>query len=106
MFFSRKAVKWVGLAVWLALPVFLLAMPADYFDYGAAVCPSKRFLNLECPGCGMTRAVQHAIHFDWESAWKLNRGIVLIIPALFILYIHVLGKMLHKDWIPWVKRLY
>jgi hypothetical protein len=106
MVFFRNVLKWIGLAVWLALPIFLLIMPADYFDNGTAICPSKRFLNLECPGCGMTRAVQHAIHFDWQSAWELNRGIVLIIPVLFILYIHVLGRILHKDWIPWVKRLY
>ena len=94
----------LGLAIWLALPVFLLIMPADYFDHGLVICPSKRFLNLECPGCGLTRAVQHSIHFDFSEAWSLNRGIVLILPLMLLLYIHVLGRLLNKKWLSWMKK--
>jgi hypothetical protein len=96
----------IGLAIWLALPLFLLLMPADFFDYGRAICPSKSFLNLECPGCGLTRAVQHAIHFQFSEAWGFNRGIVFALPALFLIYIHILGRFLQKDWISWLKKLY
>jgi len=96
----------VGLAIWLALPVFLLIMPAEYFDHGRVICPSKRFLNLECPGCGLTRALQHAIHFQFSEAWSLNRGIILILPSLAFIYIHVLGRLLKKEWLSWMKKLY
>jgi hypothetical protein len=106
MFFNRKTMNMVGLAFWLALPLYLLIMPADYFDYGRALCPSKRFLNLECPGCGLTRAVQHAIHFQFEEAWNLNRGILVVLPSLIVIYVHILGRLLKKDWLPWLKKLY
>ena len=106
MFFQRKTINTLGLAIWLALPVFLLIMPADYFDHGRVICPSKRFLNLECPGCGLTRAVQHAIHFQFAEAWRLNRGIVVILPSLALIYIHVLGRLLKKEWFSWMKKLY
>jgi hypothetical protein len=106
MLFIWRTAQKIGLAFWLALPLFLLIMPADYFDYGRALCPSKRFLNLECPGCGLTRAVQHAIHFQFEEAWNLNRGILIVLPSLIVLYVHILGRLLKKDWLPWLKKLY
>lgn len=95
-----------GLAIWLALPFYLIIMPADHFDNGSIICPSKKFLNLECPGCGITRAVQHAIHFQLSESWELNRGVIVILPALLLIYIHVLGRFLKKEWLPWMKSLY
>lgn len=98
--------KWIGLAIWLALPVFLLLLPADYFDHGAAICPSKVFLDMECFGCGLTRAVQHAIHFEFKTAFAFNRGIIWIFPFGIMVYIHVLGRFLSKDYFPFLKKLY
>ena len=96
----------IGLAIWLALPVYLLAQPANHFDNGKALCPSKRFLNIECPGCGLTRAVQHAIHFEFKIAWEYNKLVVIILPLLCILYIHILGRFLGKNYFGFLRSYY
>jgi hypothetical protein len=99
-------ISWIGLTLWLALPVFLLIQPADFFDTGTAICPSKRFLHIECPGCGLTRAVQHAIHCDLKRAWEFNKLVIVILPILLLLYIHILGRLLGKNYFGFLRRYY
>lgn len=94
----KKTYTIIGLVVWLALPLYLLIQPATFFDSGIAICPSKRFLNFECPGCGLTRAVQHAIHFEFQSAWQYNKLVVIILPILCLIYVHVLGRIIGKNY--------
>ena len=103
---NSNKVKKAGLTIWLALPLVLLILPADYFDHGAVICPSKRFLNIECPGCGMTRAIQHAIHFQFSKSWDYNKGVVIILPILVLIYLHIVGRILNKDWMKWMRKLY
>jgi hypothetical protein len=72
--------------VLMVLPVFFIIMPANYFDVGQSICPSKLILNKECIGCGMTRATQHLIHFDFKTAWKFNKLTFVISPLLAFFY--------------------
>ena len=39
-------------------------------------------MDVECFGCGMTRALSAALHGHFEAALDLNRGVVLAGPAL------------------------
>ncbi len=102
----KKLYLWIGLAIWLALPIFLLLQPADYFDNGNVICPSKRFLNTECPGCGLTRAVQHAIHFNFAKAWQFNKLVIVILPLMVMIYIHILGRIIGKNYFGFFRSLY
>lgn len=94
------------MAIWLALPVFLLILPADWFDYGTSICPSRLLLDRDCPGCGLTRAVQHAIHFDFSAAWQFNKLIVVILPLLGMVYLHVLGRLIDRPMFSFLRKLY
>jgi len=48
------------------------------------LCTSKRFLNRECPGCGMTRCFISLAHLDISRAWAFNpAGIYLFGIMLF-----------------------
>ncbi len=73
---------WLKLGFFVITPIVFLLLPATYFDEGEALCPSKRFLDIECPGCGMTRAIMHLIHFDLESAIYFNYGSLIVGPVL------------------------
>jgi len=102
----RTYLKWVGLAIWLALPVFLLVQPSDYFDYGTSICPSQLLLHRDCPGCGLTRSVQHAIHFDFIAAFQFNKLIIVVLPILGMLYLHILGRLTGKSIFPFLRKFY
>ncbi len=81
----------VGLAVVIiVLPAILLLLPGDFFDRGPVLCPSKRFLDLECPGCGLTRATQHFLHGEWEVALAYNPLVVIVVPILGIVWVRQL----------------
>ncbi len=71
----------------LLLPLTLFVLPADFFDTGQTVCISKLVFNLTCPGCGMSRAIQHALHFDFINAYHFNKLVVVVLPLLIFVYI-------------------
>lgn len=90
--------KWVNLswmAALLAFPIILWLMPANFFDdTGVDICPSKLFFDVECFGCGMTRATMHMHHFEWQEAVYYNTGIMAVYPALVIVW----ALWLTKAW--------
>ncbi|MEN3041421.1 MAG: DUF2752 domain-containing protein [Bacteroidia bacterium] len=75
----------------LLLPGILLLLPADFFDTGRSICIFKNLTGMDCPGCGLTRATQHLLHWDWQKAMQYNP--LVIVTSL------ILG------WI-WIKNLY
>lgn len=88
-----KLVNEIWLVALLVFPVVLWMLPADFFDHtGIEICPSKLFFNIECFGCGMTRAVMHMHHFQLSDAMYFNFGVVVAYPALVVI------------WILWVRK--
>jgi hypothetical protein len=102
----KKIIRLAGLIIWLVLPFFLLFQPAGYFDRGNVLCPSKHFLHTSCPGCGLTRATQHFLHFDFAVAWDFNKLVVITFPVCVLVYIHVLGKFAGKSWFSFLGSFY
>lgn len=66
--------------------VILVLLSLDFFDERPIVCPSRRFLGLECPGCGLTRATQHFLHGEWEVALDYNPLVVVVVPLLGLVW--------------------
>lgn len=52
-------------------------------------CPFKYFLNIRCPGCGLTRSFRAILNLDFISSFKYNiLGIPLFIFCiLFIIFL-------------------
>lgn len=69
------------------IPLILWILPPDFFDDGVSICPSKVFLNIECLGCGITRAVMHFHHFEFAEAIYYNWGVIWVYPFLVFLWI-------------------
>ncbi|MCG9878996.1 MAG: DUF2752 domain-containing protein, partial [Bacteroidia bacterium] len=76
----KRKVGYTLLFLLVAFGLFLMYLPADYFDTGEAMCLSVRFFDLECYGCGMTRGVMHLIHFEFAEAWEFNKLSFVVFP--------------------------
>jgi len=48
------------------------------------VCQFHRLTGLNCPGCGMTRALYALLHGDLPTAFRDNALLVLAIPAALV----------------------
>lgn len=87
--------------IWLAAlvvgPIGLLILPADFFNTGPTLCPSKLLLQLECSGCGLTRGVMHAIHLDFEQAISFNQASIWAAGAGIICWIWLLKNA--RQWL-------
>lgn len=78
----NKIWLWTKLIVYVALPVILLILPADFFDDGPPMCLSVLLLKMECLGCGMTRGIMHLIHLEFNEAAYYNVGSFVVFPIL------------------------
>ena len=71
-------------------------IPPNFFDNGQTTCLSLLLFDKPCLGCGMTRAIQHLIHFDFTSAYNLNKISFLVFPILIFFWIKEFLKILKK----------
>jgi hypothetical protein len=71
----------------VSLPVVLIILPGNFFDDGPPMCLSVIFFDVECYGCGLTRACQHLIHFQFEDAYAYNVLSFAAFPALAIFWL-------------------
>lgn len=84
---KNRKLEWAWFAALLLCPIVLWVLPGDIFDNtGIEICPSKAFFDFECLGCGMTRAVMHLHHFQFQDAIFFNYGVVVIYPALVVVW--------------------
>ncbi len=74
--------------------ITLLMLPADYFDTGRASCVSVILFDVECYGCGMTRAIQHLLHLDFQKAYEFNKLSFIVLPLSVIMITWELKKVI------------
>ncbi len=84
--FNKNYIQWIWLVFLLLTPIVLWILPADFFDTGQSICLSKILFNIECLGCGMTRAVMHFHHLEFNEAIFYNTGVVAVFPALVVVW--------------------
>jgi hypothetical protein len=77
-----KLIQYIKLILLILIPITLLILPANFFDNGKSVCLSVMLLDIECYGCGITRAIMHLIHFDLEEALYYNTLSFIVLPIL------------------------
>ena len=82
----KKTIDWIWTVALILFPFVLWILPADTFDKGGiALCPSKLLFDIECFGCGMTRAIMHIHHFEFTEGFYYNYFSFAVYP--FLVYI-------------------
>ena len=66
----------------LALPFFLIILSLFVFENGYSICLFKNVFGVECPGCGMTRAVFSLLQGDLSKAYHYNKSVYLVFPVI------------------------
>jgi len=80
----------------LFIPIILVILPADYFDYGNSICLSVLLFDVKCYGCGMTKAIQHLIHLDFKAAYTLNKISFIVLPLLVFILLNEYRRIFRK----------
>lgn len=83
----KKAIHYAWLMALLLCPIVLWVLPVDFFtDGGPIVCPSRALFDIECFGCGITRAVMNFHHFEFTEAIYYNSLVIGVYPFLVWLW--------------------
>jgi hypothetical protein len=66
------------------LLLFFLLWPKFFIlnQEGLSNCIHVKVFGFECPGCGLTRAIYHALHLNIRHAISLNPTVILVFPIL------------------------
>ena len=89
----NKYILYIYFGFLLLLPIVLILLPSTFFDSGNTICMSVVFFNLECYGCGLTRAIQHLIHLELDQAMYFNKLSLVVLPSLIFYYIKELRRL-------------
>jgi len=100
-YFNNLKVKILSLSILFSIPIILFILPPTYFDSGQTVCLSVLFFDLECYGCGMTRAIMHFIHFEFIKSINYNPLVVLVFPLLVLLWVKMVFFVFGKKILKW-----
>jgi Protein of unknown function (DUF2752) len=81
---SRQLWLWLlaGLAGGIGIAVLHVWVPAE--GTRNAVCLTRRFLGIPCPGCGLTRAFGHLAKGEWNAA-------LLAHPLAPVFFVELIG---------------
>ena len=59
-------------------------------------CPLYQISGLQCPLCGMQRAIHELLHGNMKEAWSLNPGFFLFSPYWLVVLIGTIFTNLQK----------
>ncbi len=77
----------------IAIPVALFILPKDFFNEGPSISVFAWFgVEDFVYSTGMTRAVMHLLHFDYETAAEFNKLSFIVLPILIIGWLKLLLK--------------
>lgn len=90
----KKTVAYLVFIVLFIMFMVLLYLPANYFDEGQSICISVLLFDIECFGCGMTRAIQHLLHLDLSGALYYNKFSFVVFPLIIFLLLNEFYKII------------
>jgi len=91
---NKKRIRYILTTGILLIPVVLYFIPIEWLESQHTICLYKNLTGHDCYGCGMTRAIISAIHFQFTNAYHFNKLFVIVLPLL----VYIWGKMLVDNW--------
>jgi hypothetical protein len=61
----------------------------DWMERNLLACPSKKFLHLECPGCGLQRSVIALFRGDVQASLSLYPATIPLLMLLGFVALHL-----------------
>lgn len=61
----------------------------EWLEYHLLPCPTKHFLGIECPGCGMQRSIIELLRGNFWESIKLYPPLIPMIILLVLLVINL-----------------
>jgi hypothetical protein len=93
---SMRIFNKLSFSVILVLPILLYLVPLDWFNKQHTTCLFKNIFGIDCYGCGITRAVLSALHFNFEDAINYNIMVVIVLPLLIYIWIRITISLYNK----------
>ena len=82
-----KSLNTIKLALVFLLPLPLFAIPPSSLEGLPSLCLIKSIFGVECPGCGMARALAYLLHGDLPGALQSNPLALMVLPLLGFLWL-------------------
>lgn len=85
--------------------IFLIGLATIYLyqstpsDGPIFPCVFNKLLGLYCPGCGMSRAFNAFLHFDFYQSFRYNALPYVLFPIAILAFIRFLRKQSYDFWI-------
>lgn len=65
--------------------VFIYFLPICSSDFSSfSFCLHRYLFNIDCPGCGIVRALNSIMHFNIIDAYKYNYSVFALFPYLLL----------------------
>jgi hypothetical protein len=74
------------------MPVILLGAydtALRWMEANMLSCPSKKYLHIDCPGCGMQRSFLLLLKGDWLASLQMYPATIPILGLLAFLSLHL-----------------
>jgi hypothetical protein len=85
-FENNKQIKRILSIGTFLFPVALYFIPLNWLGKQPTICLYKIITGHNCYGCGMTRAVLSAMHFQFENAYHFNKLVIIVLPLLIYIW--------------------
>ena len=79
-----KILKYIRIIIYIAILAGLIWLKFTNGSFGE--CYIKSSLGIECPSCGITRAVIAILNLDFISALNYNAYFVLVLLPMFLVF--------------------
>lgn len=90
---TYNKLKFTGI---IFIPVILFFIPVSSIAEFHSICLFKNITGIECYGCGMTRAILSALHFQFNTAFQFNKLFIIVYPLLIFIWIKALVTLKKK----------